>query len=39
MQILTAAGKAIEFYKKNAFELAGQTESMWIYAVMIDLRR
>lgn len=30
-QMLTADGKAIEFYKKNGFERAGQTESMWIY--------
>lgn len=30
MQMLTADGKAIEFYKKNGFERAGQTEPMWI---------
>ena len=30
-QMLTADGKAIEFYKKFGFEKAGQTESMWIY--------
>ncbi|MFD1770412.1 GNAT family N-acetyltransferase [Sphingobacterium suaedae] len=32
MQMLTADGKAIEFYKKNGFERAGQTEPMWIYS-------
>ncbi len=31
MQMLTAVGKAIDFYKKNGFERAGQTEQMWIY--------
>ena len=31
MQILTADGNAIDFYKKNGFERAGQTEPMWIY--------
>jgi len=31
MQMLTADGNAIEFYKKNGFERAGQTEPMWIY--------
>lgn len=31
-QMLTADGKAIEFYKKMGFERAGKTESMWIYA-------
>jgi ribosomal protein S18 acetylase RimI-like enzyme len=30
-QMLTADGKAIEFYKKCGFERAGQTEPMWIY--------
>ena len=30
-QMLTADGKAIEFYKKCGFERAGKTESMWIY--------
>ena len=30
-QMLTADGKAIEFYKKCGFEKAGKTESMWIY--------
>ncbi|MNV05454.1 putative acetyltransferase [compost metagenome] len=32
MQMLTADGNAIEFYKKNGFERAGQTETMWIYS-------
>ncbi|MDR0262362.1 MAG: GNAT family N-acetyltransferase [Sphingobacterium sp.] len=32
MQMLTADGKAIDFYKKNGFERAGQTEPMWIYS-------
>lgn len=31
MQVLTADGKAIDFYKKVGFERAGQTEPMWIY--------
>ncbi|HSD07468.1 GNAT family N-acetyltransferase [Flavobacterium sp.] len=31
MQMLTADGKAIDFYKKNGFERAGNTEPMWIY--------
>ncbi|WP_394677371.1 GNAT family N-acetyltransferase [uncultured Sphingobacterium sp.] len=31
MQMLTADGNAINFYKKNGFERAGQTEPMWIY--------
>lgn len=31
MQMLTADGKAIDFYKKHGFERAGQTEPMWIY--------
>jgi GNAT superfamily N-acetyltransferase len=31
MQMLTADGKAIEFYKKLGFERAGQTEPLWIY--------
>lgn len=31
MQMLTADGKSIEFYKKNGFERAGNTEPMWIY--------
>jgi len=31
MQMLTADGKSIEFYKKNGFKRAGKTEPMWIY--------
>lgn len=31
MQMLTADGKAIEFYKKAGFEKAGETIPMWIY--------
>lgn len=31
MQMLTADGKAVDFYKKNGFERAGNTEPMWIY--------
>lgn len=31
MQILTADGKAIDFYKKAGFVRAGLTEPMWIY--------
>lgn len=31
MQMLTADGKAIDFYKKAGFVRAGQTEPMWIY--------
>ncbi|GAA0191968.1 GNAT family N-acetyltransferase [Fulvivirga kasyanovii] len=31
MQMLTADGKAIDFYKKVGFERAGATEPMWIY--------
>ena len=31
MQMLTADGKAIDFYKKVGFERAGNTEPMWIY--------
>ena len=30
-QILTADGKAIDFYRKCGFEKAGSTQSMWIY--------
>lgn len=30
-QILVADGKAIDFYEKCGFELAGETKSMWIY--------
>lgn len=32
MQMLTADREAIDFYKKNGFERAGQTEPMWIYS-------
>jgi len=31
MQMLTADGKSIDFYKKVGFERAGETEPMWIY--------
>jgi len=31
MQMLTADGKAIDFYEKLGFEKAGKTQSMWIY--------
>lgn len=31
MQMLTADGKAINFYKKVGFEKAGDTQPMWIY--------
>lgn len=31
-QMLTADGKAIEFYKSLGFERAGKTEAMWIYS-------
>ena len=31
MQMLTADGKAIDFYEKQGFERAGATEPMWIY--------
>ena len=31
-QMLTADGKAIEFYRKMGFACAGKTEPMWIYA-------
>lgn len=30
-QMLTADGKAIEFYQKCGFKKAGKTEPMWIY--------
>ena len=30
-QMLTADGKAIDFYKKLGFSRAGNTEPMWIY--------
>ncbi|MBF4472269.1 GNAT family N-acetyltransferase [Flavobacterium sp. HJJ] len=32
MQMLTADGKSVDFYKKNGFERAGNTEPMWIYS-------
>jgi GNAT superfamily N-acetyltransferase len=32
MQMLTADGKAIEFYEKVGFQKAGLTQAMWIYA-------
>jgi GNAT superfamily N-acetyltransferase len=32
MQMLTADGRAIDFYKKNGFEKAGETQPMWIYS-------
>ncbi len=31
-QMLTADGKAIDFYKSVGFDRAGETEPMWIYA-------
>jgi len=31
MQMLTADGKAIDFYKENGFQKAGETIPMWIY--------
>ena len=31
MQMLTADGKAIEFYQKAGFVRAGKTQPMWIY--------
>lgn len=31
MQMLTADGKAIDFYEKVGFEKAGETQPMWIY--------
>jgi len=31
MQMLTADGKAVDFYKKQGFERAGETVPMWIY--------
>lgn len=30
--MLTADGRALDFYRKCGFERAGKTESMWIYA-------
>ena len=32
MQMLTADGRAIDFYQKNGFEKAGETQPMWIYS-------
>ncbi len=32
MQMLTADGEAIEFYKALGFERAGVTEPMWVYS-------
>jgi len=31
MQMVTADGEAIDFYKKNGFVRASRTEPMWIY--------
>ena len=31
MQMLTADGKAIDFYRKVGFDIAGNTKPMWIY--------
>ncbi|MEL6651069.1 MAG: GNAT family N-acetyltransferase [Bacteroidota bacterium] len=31
MQMLTADGKAIDFYGRNGFEKAGETQAMWVY--------
>lgn len=31
-QMLTADGKAIEFYRALGFQRAGKTEPMWVYA-------
>lgn len=31
MQMLTADGKAIDFYQKAGFKKAGKTQPMWIY--------
>ena len=31
MQMLTADGKAIDFYRKSGFKKAGNTQPMWIY--------
>lgn len=31
-QMLTADGKAIDFYKSVGFERAGKTEPMWVYS-------
>ncbi len=32
MQLLTADGRSINFYKKLGFEAAGETKAMWIYS-------
>lgn len=32
MHMLTADGRAIDFYRKCGFERAGKTEPMWIYS-------
>ncbi|VTR99391.1 gcn5 family acetyltransferase : GCN5 family acetyltransferase OS=Sphingobacterium sp. ML3W GN=KO02_09895 PE=4 SV=1: Acetyltransf_7 [Tuwongella immobilis] len=32
MQMLTADGRAVEFYRRLGFARAGQTEPMWVYA-------
>jgi GNAT superfamily N-acetyltransferase len=32
MSMLTADGRALDFYRKCGFSRAGQTEPMWIYA-------
>jgi GNAT superfamily N-acetyltransferase len=32
MHMLTADGRAIDFYKKCGFERAGETQPMWIYS-------
>ena len=31
MQMLTADGRAVEFYEKNGFRRAGETVPMWVY--------
>jgi hypothetical protein len=31
MQMLTADGRAVEFYQKNGFQRAGETVPMWVY--------
>ncbi|WP_255373738.1 U32 family peptidase [[Flexibacter] sp. ATCC 35103] len=31
MQMLTADGRSVNFYKKNGFERAVKTQPMWIY--------
>lgn len=32
MQMLSADGKAIDFYRKVGFERAGETVPMWVYS-------